>query len=184
MEYDRKEYVRVMVDGLDPDFGGYRHLHCGTIFPVDPCGEENLHLVNNVLEPICPACDKYEMGSVLMDFMAWLTTRDSVVEIGASKDSTVVVPLVKEFCSANNCSTIDFSKYSKVCVMPKNKEVYKTVTEAELDNIMGSRIDLGTDSHIDWGYGTISEIDPTDTNKIYVPIPSFKIVKSMPDLGE
>ena len=46
--------------------------------------------------------DKLPASEALYGFCGWLTTRDEVTEMGASKDSAIVAYLIKQFCDEND----------------------------------------------------------------------------------
>jgi len=41
-------------------------------------------------------------SEALYGFCGWLTTRDEITEMGASKDCAPIVELIKTFCDKNN----------------------------------------------------------------------------------
>jgi hypothetical protein len=99
------KYYKPISVPYDNGYGRFEHLECGKVFSVDPTIEENLHLVNNELQPICPKCfphEKITPAEALYAFATWLTMREKSITLGASEDMGDMPDLLKQFCLLNN----------------------------------------------------------------------------------
>ena len=61
--------------------------------------------------------DKLSGSEAVYGFAGWLTTRETVTEIGSSKECGGIVRLIAEFCKANNLKE-PRSNYNEDLVFP------------------------------------------------------------------